>query len=100
MPSFWLGLMLIIFLAVIPRQLHDQDGWTWLPYFPPGSIEDFQMEGNFWNRVWHLVLPVTVLAFINIAGWSRYVRSSMLEVLRQDYVRTAWAKGLAMRAVI
>lgn len=100
MPSFWLGLMLIIFLAVIPRELN-RAGATWLPYLPPGSIySDPNLEGNVFNRIYHLILPVTVLAFINVAGWSRYVRSSMLEVLRQDYVRTAWSKGLTMRTVI
>jgi len=43
---------------------------------------------------------VSVLAFINIANWSRFIRASMLEVLRQDYVRTAWAKGLRMHAIV
>jgi peptide/nickel transport system permease protein len=99
MPTFWLGLMLIIFLAVIPKQLH-LNGWTWLPYMPPGTTYDLDQENNFINRLYHLVLPVTVLAFVQIAGYSRYVRSSMLEVLRQDYVRTAWAKGLSQRVVI
>ena len=94
MPSFWLGLMLIIFLAILPRQLHDA-GWAWMPYLPTGDTG----EGTI-DRIYHLVLPVTVLSFLNIAGLSRYVRSSMLEVLRQDYVRTAWAKGLRQRAVI
>jgi peptide/nickel transport system permease protein len=101
MPSFWLGLMLIIFLSVIPRDLHDNKGFNWIPPLPTGGIySDPDLEGNVFNRIYHLILPVTVLAFINVAGWSRYVRSSMLEVLRQDYVRTAWAKGLAMRTVI
>jgi peptide/nickel transport system permease protein len=100
MPSFWLGLILIIFLAVIPRQLHDIEGWSWMPYLPPGNINDLDREGDIFNRVWHLILPVSVLAFINVAAWSRFVRASMLEVLKQDYVRTAWAKGLAMRKVV
>ena len=100
MPSFWLGLMLIIFFAVIPRQLHDISGWSWMPYLPPGNISDLDREGDIFNRVWHLILPVSVLAFTQVANWSRFVRSSMLEVLRQDYVRTAWAKGLAMRVVV
>jgi peptide/nickel transport system permease protein len=100
MPTFWLGLMLIIFLAVLPRQWREMNGWTWLPYLPTGGITDVGRENDIINRIYHLVLPVTVLAFVNIAGWSRYIRSSMLEVLRQDYVRTAWAKGLSMRAVI
>ncbi len=98
MPVFWLGLMLIIFLAIVPRQLHNA-GWTWLPYLPPGDTADIGSTSIF-NRLYHLVLPVTVLAFVNIAGLSRYVRASMLEVLRQDYVRTAWAKGLQQRTVI
>jgi peptide/nickel transport system permease protein len=99
MPTFWLGLMLVIFLAVIPKQLH-QSGWTWLPYLPTGFVADTDRENDVINRVYHLVLPVTVLAFVTIAGFSRFVRASMLEVLKQDYVRTAWAKGLAQRMVI
>lgn len=99
MPTFWLGLMLIIFFAVIPKQLHDFNGFTWLPYLPPGNITDVDRD-DVLNRIYHLILPVAVLSFVNIAGWSRFVRSSMLEVMKQDYVRTAWAKGLTMRAVI
>lgn len=99
MPTFWLGLMLVIFLAVIPKQLH-QSGWEWLPYLPTGSIADTDQSNNILNRIYHLILPVSVLALANIAGFSRFVRGSMLEVLRQDYIRTAWAKGLAQRAVI
>jgi peptide/nickel transport system permease protein len=100
MPTFWMGLMLIIFLAVIPKQLNVANNWPWLPYFPPGNVSDTGREGEIINRIYHLVLPVSVLAFFSIAGLSRFVRASMLEVLRQDYVRTAWAKGLAQRAVI
>jgi peptide/nickel transport system permease protein len=96
MPVFWLGLMLIIVLAILPKQLNDA-GWTWLPYLPTG---DTGADGNILDHLYHLVLPVTVLSFVNVAGLSRYVRASMLEVLRQDYVRTAWAKGLQQRAVI
>lgn len=99
MPSFWLGLMLIIFFAVLPRGWHDQ-GLSWMPYLPTGNITDVGKEDDVLNRIYHLVLPVSVLAFINIANWSRFIRASMLEVLRQDYVRTAWAKGLSMRKVV
>lgn len=56
--------------------------------------------GSFVDRLWHLVLPVAVLTIFNLASWSRFIRSSMLEVLRQDYVRTARAKGLVERVVI
>jgi peptide/nickel transport system permease protein len=52
------------------------------------------------DQALHLVLPVLVLTVVEVAGWSRYVRASMLEVLRQDYVRTARAKGLGERMVI
>ncbi len=99
MPTFWLGLMLIIFLAVIPSQLHI-NGLTWLPYLPPGGASDPGRDNDIANRLYHLFLPVVVLSFVQVAGYSRYIRSSMLEVLRQDYVRTAWAKGLAQRVVI
>jgi len=95
MPTFWLGLMLILLFAILAKQLHDA-GWNWLPYFPTGDVGSNDVA----DRIYHLVLPVIVLAFVSIAGLSRYVRSSMLEVLRQDYVRTAWAKGLSQRVVI
>ncbi len=52
------------------------------------------------DRLMHIVLPATCLSLLYMAGWSRFMRSSMLEVLRQDYVRTARAKGLHERAVI
>lgn len=99
MPTFWLGLMLIIFLAVIPTQMNI-NGATWLPFLPPGGASDPGRENDLANRIYHLFLPVVVLSFVQIAGYSRYIRSSMLEVLRQDYVRTAWAKGLTQRVVI
>src|SRR5688500_12473714 len=85
MPSFWLGLMLIIFMAVLPKTWRESNGWDWLPYLPPGDTYDSQQEDNILNRLYHLALPVSVLAFIQIAGLSRFVRASMLEVLRQDY---------------
>jgi peptide/nickel transport system permease protein len=100
MPTFWLGLMLIIFLAVLPKLWHQQFNWTWLPYLPVAYTHDTGHENDIFNRIYHLVLPVTVLSFVSIASYSRFVRSSMLEVLRQDYVRTAWAKGLSQRVVI
>jgi peptide/nickel transport system permease protein len=99
MPAFWLGLMLVVFLGVLPKQMHDQ-GWDWLPYMPTGFAYDLDQDQNTVNRIFHLILPVTVLAFVSVAGFSRFVRASMLEVLQQDYVRTAWAKGLKQRSVI
>jgi len=69
---------------------------------PPGSLEDLLnvTPGSTLDHVIHIVLPAAMLALLYMAGWSRYMRSSMLEVLRQDYVRTARAKGLLERAVI
>ncbi len=60
---------------------------------------DFGLLGNFEDRLVHLVLPTIVLSLLFIAGWSRYLRSSMLDVVKQDYVRTARAKGLSGRVV-
>jgi peptide/nickel transport system permease protein len=48
----------------------------------------------------HLIMPAAILSILNVAGWSRYVRSSMLDVIRQDYLRTARAKGLTEQMVI
>jgi len=88
MPTFWLGLMLIIIFAV---RLH------WLPagdLFTPGHSTDLL------DKAQHLILPVVVLSVIQVALWSRFVRSSMLEVLRQDFLRTARAKGVLERVVL
>ncbi len=105
MPVFWFGLLLILFFGHTIRE------WG-LPYFPsgdvitrrilPGSIQEFlgiERESAA-DYVVHLVLPVMMLTLVYLAGWSRFMRSSMLEVLRQDYVRTARAKGLSERVVI
>ncbi len=81
MPVFWFGLMLQLLFAV-------QLGW--LPTSGMGSMDD----GGIVERIRHLILPASVLGVGSIAFWSRYVRSSMLEVIRQDYMRTARAKGL------
>jgi peptide/nickel transport system permease protein len=86
-PSFLLGLYLLFFGGVV------------LGWFPLFGLESFGREGDPLDMAWHLVLPVTSLAIQQIAGWSRYVRASMLEVLHQDFVRTAHAKGLPRRRV-
>jgi peptide/nickel transport system permease protein len=93
-PPFALGLIFVILFAVIPYQLNTQGGVSWLPYLPPGEPYDLGMEGDWANRIWHLVLPATTLAIMQIVWLSRFVRSAMLEVLEQDYIRTARAKGL------
>jgi peptide/nickel transport system permease protein len=76
---------------------------VWLPLFPPGSMMTPGVAPGWpllLDRLWHLVLPASVLATSGMAAWTRYMRSSMLEVIRQDYVRTARAKGLAERLVV
>lgn len=99
-PPYLLGIFLVIVFAVLPYLWRQQYGWEWLPYFPAGYVADSDQEGNWANRIYHLVLPALTLALPQIAYLSRYVRSAMLEVLKQDYVRTAWAKGLSMRRVV
>jgi peptide/nickel transport system permease protein len=58
------------------------------------------LAGSSTDIILHLVLPVLVLTIISVSGWSRFIRASMLEVMRQDYIRTARAKGLIERVVI
>ncbi|MCW3475527.1 ABC transporter permease [Limobrevibacterium gyesilva] len=84
-PTFWFGLMAIYFFAV-------RLGWL-----PSGGMFELGEEGNPLDLLRHLVLPAIVLALVITAIWSRYARSSLLEVLHQDYMRTAKAKGLRPR---
>ncbi len=95
MPVFWLALMLQLGLAVhgIPLPF----GYLiQLPSAEMSSSDTF----NLGDRISHLILPATVLAFLNIALYSRFMRSSMLEVIRTDYMRTAAAKGLSFRTIL
>jgi len=88
LPTFWLGLIL--------RQIFAQQ----LDLFPLFGKNTFGKEGDLLDLLWHLFLPVLTLTIVGVAGWSRYMRASMLEVLRADYIRTAKAKGLASSRVI
>ncbi|CAN5757620.1 oligopeptide ABC transporter permease AppB [soil metagenome] len=92
-PSFWLALLMIILFAV------KFDEWG-LPTLPAQGMEDLRGQTGILDRIEHLVLPASALALAQIAGWTRFIRSSMLETVNQDFVRTARAKGLAERAVI
>jgi peptide/nickel transport system permease protein len=92
-PSFWLALLLMDFLGVR------------LGLFPIAGIRSLGYEymnfgGQILDMAHHLVLPVFVSAFGGLAGFSRYMRSNMLEVIRQDYILTARAKGLSEAVVI
>ena len=92
-PAFWTGLVTILLFSVL---FHE---WN-LPSLPTGGAESPLGGGDPFDRLVHLVLPATVLSFGYLAIWSRYVRSGMLEVLSQDYVRTARAKGMTDRRVV
>ena len=92
-PTFWLAFLMIILFAVKFRE------WG-LPAFPVSGAYDVRGGGDLLDRLQHLVLPAIALGIVQLAGWTRYIRGSMLEVIRQDYVRTAEAKGLHERAVL
>lgn len=85
-PTFWLGIMMIYIFAVFLK---------WLPVM--GYTSPFD---DFWLSTKQLVMPVISLAVLPMASTARQTRSSMLEVMHQDYVRTAWSKGLKERGVI
>jgi peptide/nickel transport system permease protein len=85
-PSFWVGILLIYLLAL---KLH------WLPVF--GYTSPFD---DFWLSTKQLIMPVICLSLFPIASLTRQARSSTLEVVRQDYVRTAWSKGLRERTIV
>lgn len=87
-PSFFLGLLLILFFAV---------GLRW---FPASGMYAVYGGGDLKDLAWHLVLPAITLAVVATGVIARLTRTAMLEVLRQDYIRTARAKGLTERRVI
>jgi len=93
LPSFWFALLLMIFFGV------------YLGIFPLSGHQSLVVEGFSWSErlldyAHHLTLPVFVSSIAGFSGYSRYLRSEMLEVIRQDYIRTARAKGLSERRVI
>ena len=100
MPSFWLALMLILLFSYTARNVWGLP--IWFPASGPRSVDyDLMTTGQqIADRLWHLVLPVTALSLVLAAGVARYTRGSLLEVVGQDYVRTARAKGLPERTVI
>jgi peptide/nickel transport system permease protein len=100
MPSFWLALMMILVFALFARNV-----WEWPIYFPPSGTRsvdyaDLGAIDRIQDRIRYMTLPVLSLALVLSAGIARYTRGSMLEVVRQDYVRTARAKGLPERSVV
>lgn len=87
-PSFWFGLLFVLILGVQLR------------WFPIGSMYSLDHERELPDRLWHLVGPVLTLALTGIANYPRYLRTEVLEILGQEYVRTARAKGLHERVVV
>ena len=92
-PTFWLALLLMILFGV-------NLGWLPISGLKSLNYEYLPTFGMIMDRAKHLILPIFVSAFGGLAGLSRYTRSNMLEVIRQDYIMTARSKGLKERAVI
>ncbi|MEQ8696383.1 MAG: ABC transporter permease, partial [Bauldia litoralis] len=86
-PPFWLALLLIFVFAV------------WLGWFPAGGMETVG-DGSLADRGWYMVLPIVTLTLLNISGFTRYVRAETITTMRQDYIRTARAKGVSGRGVL
>jgi peptide/nickel transport system permease protein len=86
-PTFWFGLVTIYLFSV-------KLGWL-----PPGNRYTIG-DGSFWNYLHHLIAPSLVLALVEVAVWSRYMRAAMLDVINQDFIRTARAKGLPERTIL
>jgi peptide/nickel transport system permease protein len=95
LPNFWVAMMLILFFG-------GGRFFNWFPVY--GLNSESASQFGFWqwllDRVWHLILPVLCLTYGGLAFISRQQRSALLEVIRQDYIRTARAKGLSEKVVI
>jgi peptide/nickel transport system permease protein len=95
-PTVWAATMALVFIC----------GGDFFYLFPPGGLNsiDYEPDWPLWkkfnDKAWHLFLPVVLLSYGGFAGLSRYMRAGMLEVLGQDYVQVARAKGLLERVVI
>ncbi|HSG06469.1 MAG TPA: ABC transporter permease, partial [Nitrospiria bacterium] len=95
-PSFWAGILAIVFLG----------GGDFFDLFPPGGLrspiysDQWPLWRRVWDQGWHLFLPVIMLSYAGFAELSRFMRASILENIRQDFIRTARAKGLSEKVVI
>lgn len=92
LPSFWLAMMLILLFT-------NRLGWL-----PSIGLIDLSLRNptplmDLWDRVRHLILPVTAMSLASIGAWARYQRAAFLEVQQQDYIRTARSKGLSERTI-
>ncbi len=87
-PIFWLALMLIILFAVL------------IPVLPASGVSSIGGGGGFLDHARHLVLPVVTLTIFSVGSYTRFMRASTIEVMRQDYIRTAFAKGASRNRVV
>lgn len=92
-PSFWLALMFMILFGI-------NLGWLPISGLYSFDFETMSILGKIFDITKHLILPVSVSVIVSLASLSRYTRSGMLEVLKQDYIKTAYAKGLTEKQVI
>lgn len=95
LPSFWIATLLLMYFA----------GGEYFNWFPLGGllsdgVEDWPLLKKFGNFAWHLVLPVTAMVYGSFAYLTRFSRTNVLEVIKQDYVRTALAKGVSKKRAI
>lgn len=95
LPNFWVAMLLMMFLG----------GGKWWNVFPIAGLNTLGAESMgwgpwLWDRLWHLFLPVTCFTYASLASLSRYMRTGLLEVIRQDYVRTARAYGFSEKIVV
>jgi len=93
MPIFFVALVLMYIFAV------NFKAWG-LPYLPTVGMFDPQAGKTVWQVMWHMILPIITIAITSFAANSRYVRSTMLEALGQDYIRTAKSKGLPRNSIV
>lgn len=94
-PSFWMAIILIYFLG-------GGDYWDIFPIYGIHSqgYENYSFFGKFIDFIWHITLPVFCLTYASFASLSRFQKGSLLEVLREDFIRTAYAKGLSNSVVL
>jgi peptide/nickel transport system permease protein len=95
MPAFWVAMLLILFLG----------GGEYLDWFPihglqSGEAETYSFAARILDRLWHMALPLFCMTYGSLAFLSRYMRAGMLDVMRQDYIRTARAYGFSERTVV
>ena len=95
LPNFWVATMAIIYLG-------GGDFWNVFPVYGLASAgsESWSWWRRMQDQIWHLILPIACMTYYTLAILSRYMRTGMLEIIRQDFIRTARAKGLSERLVV